>query len=138
MRAAAGSPVQPCGAPGEGGPGRARLEPNGAPGQPARIGCGAEGVLEMCLELGRWFETLPGVSVNSISVTPARFFPSALEGLWEEAVFLQRDVCQATGSVGFDRIFCKEFSGGIFQFHMVTDLHEAIKDTFYSHRSVFK
>lgn len=128
MRAVAGSAVEPC---------RARRAGSGW--NPTRVaGCGGEGVLEVFLELGRWFETLPGVSVNSTSVTPTRFFPSALEGLREEAVLFQREFCQATGSVGFDHIFCKDFSGGIFQFHMVADVHEAIKDTIYFHRSIFK
>lgn len=70
MRAVAGSAVEPCGA-----------RRAGSGWNPTRVaGCGGEGVLEVFLELSRWFETLPGASVNSTSVTQLGSFPRLWKG----------------------------------------------------------
>jgi len=110
--------------------GRAGWNPTGLPGS------GAEGAAETGLELGPWCEALPGVSASSVSVVPARLFPSAPERVMGRGCVPPETF--VTGSAGFDRTFCKAFSAGVFQFHMVSDLHEAIKDTFYFHRGCFK
>lgn len=78
--------------------------------------------------LGACFETLPGVSVNTIALSQIDPSPQSSGRVTGRGCVSPKTPLSGSKVNGILSVFwCKEFSGDLSQFHMVADLHQAKK-----------